>query len=454
MRFISKHKLLTLACCLSIAFTSCKETNEDEPSNPETPTSEEKVMSISEQKQYLESVGSELIGYFEEKNFDKVVNLLDYSAKTYENYSWDSVSSWASEIYDDLIENLGTTTSETDEYGYTYFYNNYKVLIMASNFHSRFVAQDNKWVRYDSNDLQFQFKDQSNNDCILKLSTSGNIKKVYVGNIDEYDHYDYSYGVYTDYYDRTQLTIGIPEQIILTLTCGGTDLVKGTINIDLASITNDQFDFSKSSINISSTIELYNGYKIELSQASYTPNNLRVDFNLSSNGTSLIKITASSDINDIPSIKLDDFSSDNFDIDEDDFSNSSANNAYASVDILGKVQIQGEISKVNKYIEYLYNAEENSSNEKEFKSYINQANDLSKFYVSYNGSNTIQASIKLEPFNENESGYDYWYYEPVFEFQDGSKYCSIEAFFNDSDFKNIIDTFEQIIEDYSNKFDY
>lgn len=452
MHFVSKYNLLTLACCLSIVFASCEDPQDpntpQNPSNPPTlPT--EKPMSPSEQKQYLETVGLQLLEYFEESKFSKLTDLLSYANKTYSNYSWDNVSSWANDIYDDLIEASGTS-SETDEYGYTNYYNNYKVLIIASNFHSRFVAQNNTWVRYDSNDLQFQFKDQYDRDCILKLTTSGNIKNVHVANIDDW----YNSGNNSSYYDKTLLTIGIPEQVILTLTCGENVLLKQTVNIDLTSITNEQFDFSKSSININSIIELYNGYKFELSQASYTPNNLRIDFNLSSNGKSIINMTASSDISDIPSIKLEDLYS--FDEDNYDFSNTSASNAYARIDILGKVQIQEEISEVKKYIEYLYSADTNNTNESNFKSYINQANALTKLYVYYNGTETIQASVKLEAFVESGFGSNnnYWYYEPVFEFFDGSSYCSLEAFFYDTDFLNVINTYKQIIKDYSNKFDY
>ena len=343
---------------------------------------------------------------------------------------------------------------EKDEDGNISYYNNQKVLIMASNFYGHFIAQNNSWVRNDSakcDYLQFQFNDQLNQECLLKLTTSGEIKKVNVANVDDwYDSdYDSNSGSYTDYYDRTQLTIGVPEQITLTLTCGEKEMIKETINIELASITNDQFDFSKSSININSTVELYNGYKIELSQASYTPNNLRVDFNLSSKGTSLINMTASSDISDIPSIKLEDLYS--FDEDDYDFSTISASNVYAKIDILGKIQVQGVISKANKFIEYIYGAESNNTDESKFKSYLNQANALTKLYLFYNGTNTIHASIKLEPFYDS---YDDWYYEPVFVFYDGSSYCSLEAFFYDADFKKLIDRFEQILEDYSNKFDF
>lgn len=422
---------------------------------PETPTDSippEEAMSPIAQKIYLETVGIEFLEYFNQNKFAELTDLLSYSHSTYSNYSWDNVSSWANDIFNGLIENIGMTF-ETDSYGNTNHYNNQKILILASNFNSRFVAEGNTWIRHESNNLQFEFKDQNNNDCILKFYTNGNIKKVHVANFDDWYDEDYNpaNGTYSTYYDRTQLTIGVPEQIYLVLTCGGKTMLKETLNIDLASITNEKFDFSKSNLNLNTIVEIYNGYKFELTKASYTPNNIFANIKMSSRGKKLIDITASSDITDIPSLNLDELSSEYFDEDDYDFSTISANNVYAKIDILGKIQVQGVISKANKFIEYIYGAESNNTDESKFKSYLNQANALTKLYLFYNGTNTIHASIKLEPFYDS---YDDWYYEPVFVFYDGSSYCSLEAFFYDADFKKLIDRFEQILEDYSNKFDF
>ena len=58
-------------------------------------------------------------------------------------------------------------------------------------------------------------------------------------------------------------------------------------------------------------------------------------------------------------------------------------------------------------------------------------------------------STLLEPFAETDWSYTYWEAEPVIKFYDGSSYSSFEAFFNDRDFKNVIDTFKSLANRYA-----
>ena len=81
---------------------------------------------------------------------------------------------------------------------------------------------------------------------------------------------------------------------------------------------------------------------------------------------------------------------------------------------------------------------------------MNQANELMNINLFYDGSSTTQAYVKLEPFRE-EGWYDdefWWEAEPVIYFYDGSSYSTFETFFNEYDFDNVIDAFEELIEDY------
>ena len=59
---------------------------------------------------------------------------------------------------------------------------------------------------------------------------------------------------------------------------------------------------------------------------------------------------------------------------EDEYKDVNAKNAFVKIDIIGKLQMQGKITDVKKFSNYLDNADENDENEARFKSYINQAN--------------------------------------------------------------------------------
>lgn len=456
------------AAVVCAGFVSCSEDDEDNSSNPEKPIdavepSKDDVMSPADQKEYLETVALEFMDMIPSSDFKDIVELGQYIGETYgSNYYWSDVEDWAGDAFEATREALGTKTTESQTetwgnytYKYNYIYTNYKALLMASNFTGHFTARNGRWVLEEANDLQFIFTDQRNLQCVVKLETSGSIKKVYALNIDrrtgsDYNSNDYTY-ISNQYYDRTQCTIGIPEKIVVTMTVAGSQAIKTTVNIDLGSISNDEFDISKGNVSLSALTELNNGYKFEVSKIAYTANtNASVSFVISKNGTSLITMGVSADVNSIPSVNLSAFSSEDYDNDDYDFDNVNGKNAYAKLDILGKVQIQGKLTDVRKFVDYLSEASDHKKDEKNYKSYINQANALADVNLFCNGKDVKQATIKLEPFtNESWDGRTYWETEPVIYFFDGSSYSTFEAFFNEKDFKKTIDTFKKLSSDYA-----
>ena len=457
-------KLSYFSTILAIAFTlglvSCSDdsNNSDEPVSPETPSSSE-AMSPLKQKEYMETVALEFMDKTPASDFESIANLLEYLSNTYGEYDWDNIVEWGEDVLDDATEAIGTTTTDQEEYYgdvYNYYYNNYKCLILASNFTGHFTAQNGKWNYTNANDLRFIFKDSLGKECVLKVIPSGNVKKVYLFNIDDWYDYEYDYingdYIYYDYYNRTQYTIGMPEKIEVILTQGGNEVIKNTVNIDLSNIVDEEFDLSKSDVSASATIKLNNGYEFVASQVVYDANaKASVVLKISKGNSALLTISAASDLSGIPSCNVSAFTSDvNFN-DNYNFDNVSAKNTYLKFDILGKVQMQGVISDVNKFVEYLDEANNNDDNESRYKSYLNQANGLMNINLFYDGSAIKQASITFEAFEDGIwGGKTYWTYEPIINFYDGSSYSTFEAFFNDIDFKNVINAFENLVEKYEN----
>ena len=427
-----------------------------DPIVPEEPSKNE-AMTPLEQKEYLDVIARGFMDKTPASDFNEISKLCNHISNTYtDNYDWDEVGDWGSEIFESLKESLGTTDKEQekDSWGeYNYIYTNYKALVMASNFKGHFKAIGNKWELSKADDLQFIFSDQHGKECVLKLVTSGNVKKVFIGNIDEWVDYNYDYSndyyISNDYYDRTQLTVGVPENIVVTLTQGGSQVVKVTVKLNIGDLSNDKFDLSKNQLTASTLVELNNGYKFNVSQVAYKGNNqTSVSFDMSKNGESLASVAFSSDISGIPSCNIDALVSGN--IDEDDFNNSNMKNVYVKLDIMGKLQIQGTLSDVRKFTDYINEADDNDDDEKTFKSYVNQANSLANFNLFYDGKSTKQATVTLEAFEEESwNGMKYWYMEPMLNFYDGSSYSTFDAFFNDKDFKSVIDAFEKLADNYA-----
>ena len=427
-----------------------------DPIKPEEPSKNE-AMTPLEQKEYLDVIARGFMDKTPASDFNEISKLCNHISNTYtDNYDWDEVGDWGSEIFESLKESLGTTDKEQEKYSwgeYNYIYTNYKALVMASNFKGQFKAIGNKWELSKADDLQFIFSDQYGKECVLKLVTSGNVKKVFIGNIDEWVDYnsDYKndYYISNDYYDRTQLTVGVPENIVVTLTQGGSQVVKVTVKLNIGDLSNDKFDLSKNQLTASTLVELNNGYKFNVSQVAYNGNNkTSVSFDMSKNGESLASVAFSSDISGIPSCNIDAMVSGN--IDEEDFNNSNMKNVYVKLDIMGKLQIQGTLSDVRKFTDYINEADDNDDDEKTFKSYVNQANSLANFNLFYDGKSTKQATVTLEAFEEESwNGMKYWYMEPMLNFYDGSSYSTFDAFFNDKDFKSVIDAFEKLADNYA-----
>lgn len=427
-----------------------------DPIVPEEPSKNE-AMTPLEQKEYLDVIARGFMDKTPASDFNEISKLCNHISNTYtDSYDWDEVGDWGSEIFESLKESLGTTDKEQekDSWGeYNYIYTNYKALVMASNFKGQFKAIGNKWELSKADDLQFIFSDQHGKECVLKLVTSGNVKKVFIGNIDEWVDYNYDYSndyyISNDYYDRTQLTVGVPENIVVTLTQGGSQVVKVTVKLNIGDLSNDKFDLSKNQLTASTLVELNNGYKFNVSQVAYNGNNkTSVSFDMSKNGESLASVAFSSDISGIPSCNIDAMVSGN--IDEEDFNNSNMKNVYVKLDIMGKLQIQGTLSDVRKFTDYINEADDNDDDEKTFKSYVNQANSLANFNLFYDGKSTKQATVTLEAFEEESwNGMKYWYMEPMLNFYDGSSYSTFDAFFNDKDFKSVIDAFEKLADNYA-----
>lgn len=427
-----------------------------DPIKPEEPSKNE-AMTPLEQKEYLDVIARGFMDKTPASDFNEISKLYNHISNTYtDNYNWDEVGDWGREIFESLKESLGTTDKEQekDSWGeFNYIYTNYKALVMASNFKGQFKAIGNKWELSKADDLQFIFSDQHGKECVLKLVTSGNVKKVFIGNIDEWVDYKSNstddYYISNDYYDRTQLTVGVPENIVVTLTQGGSQVVKVTVKLNIGDLSNDKFDLSKNQLTASTLVELNNGYKFNVSQVAYNGNNkTSVSFDMSKNGESLASVAFSSDISGIPSCNIDAMVSGN--IDEEDFNNSNMKNVYVKLDIMGKLQIQGTLSDVRKFTDYINEADDNDDDEKTFKSYVNQANSLANFNLFYDGKSTKQATVTLEAFEEESwNGMKYWYMEPMLNFYDGSSYSTFDAFFNDKDFKSVIDAFEKLADNYA-----
>ncbi len=427
--------------------------------NPDvTPANEE--WAPTKQQAYLEDVALEMNSIVQAEDFRHYIELASYVNDTYiDGSDWDNVEDWADDILDDLMSDLIKKETNTERYENSwgsYVYNDiisyYKSTILASNFKGHWIVRNGKWSRTDAEDIQFAFANKAGNQCILTLTTSGKVVKCHLFDLDDWKDYQpiYDNDNYigsNEYLDRTQYTLGVPEHITVTLTEGGTTLVKQTLDIDLSGITNDEFNLSSSSLGFNSVTTLSNGYVFNTKNVKYSSSSTSATTTVEKNGRTLIVTTFSTGLSGIPNQILTGL----YDMDDDDiedlFAHTTTTNAAFSVDILGKVQVKGTISDAHQLIDYLDKADDNDKDEFTFKQAVANANKCYKANIYYNGGITKQAYMSIEPLSDNY--YDWmtnsyntkWEMEPTINFHNGTSY-SFEEYFNEDAFKKLIDAIE------------
>jgi predicted small lipoprotein YifL len=484
MKNVIKLMVALLAVTMSMNLASCghdepeivkpdtpnNPNNPDNPDNPNNPNpndpNTDKLLTPTEQKEFLEKVALEFMNLIPSQDFQELGELGKFITDIYiNNYDWENVGDWGKDILDAVREPLGTSSfdSKTENWGrynytYNYIYTNFKSLLMASNFTGHFVALHGYWSYERASDLQFIFNDKQGQRLVLKVETSGETARVHAFDINDWtggytDDFGYTV-ISNDYYDRTAYTIAVPERIVVTLLRGQSQLVKTTVKINLKSVSDEEFDLSKGSVDASVTTEFNNGYKFDFSQVHFSGNSTAsIKFAMSKGSKALITMAVSADLINIPSVNVSAFSSETFDIDDYNIDDVNAKDAFVKLDILGKVQMQGKLKDVRKYVDYLEKADENDGNESQYRSYINQANSLTDVNLYYNNTTTKQATIKLEPFKEEGWYNNYWTVEPIIIFGDNSSYSTFEAFFNDTDFRRTIDAFKSLANAYADIID-
>lgn len=401
-------------------------------------------MSPTRQKIFLEETGVELVNLIKATDFRSYVDLWDYVEDTYYDYDTDEVEDWAEDCFEHMTEFLGTSSEEEyyTGYYYYYYYDNYSCLYALSGFKGHFTAKNGRWDYSAADDLQFIFNDDNGKKCVLKLTTGGSTKKVYIGDDEEWvdSYWGSSYGEY--YIENYENYVEIPEKITVSLTQNGSSIASLTLKTDLSSVTGESFNLEKDKYAVTASVKVKD-YEWNLTKASYkAQENAEIGFNFKKGSSTLVSMSAYSDA------KVD-FEEDE-DYEDSEVEVTSAKNAKLDFSIMDdKVKVAGKCLDIIKFNNKLNKADDYCDQETAYKSYINEANEMLDLYVYYNGTDTKQAYVNLEPFYDDYYyGYGEWDCEPVIRFADGTSYSTFEAFFDEDDFRDLIRTFERLIEDF------
>ena len=449
------HALALVLLVAGAGFVSCSSGDDETPQTPPpvTPTdpvdpTADEALSPADQKEKLESVALEVSDVVQASDFDNIASLGRFMRNEVAHYDNEALEDWGQSTLETMMTAVGEPVTVEDE-GYDwidrYITRNYNALVVVSQFKGHFTARNRRWEKSNADDLQFIFNDQQGRKCTLSLATSGTTVDLHATDVTRQD-WNYGYEdekwIYEYITTHTNVTVHVPQHIVVTLTQNGATVVKVSVDLNLSGLVGTEFNIARSSLTAACKIELNNGYIFNLSQVAYTPNsNAAVSFTATKGGTTITTIAASATPAGIPSANLSALMMG----DKPSFDSANGKNALVKVDVLGEVQVQGTLTDVRQFLNYLNMARANDNSESKFKSYISLANGCMDINLFYDNNSVKQATVKLEPFEEWGN---YWKAEPALNFYDGSSYCTFEAFFNRSDFQRVINAYSQLIDDF------
>jgi len=417
MKKIKFLAIYFMAAMISFGLAACSSDDDEEVGTNDNP-----ALSASDSKKELEATAKELMSKVSADDFQ---NIADMTANLDDNDD-DVVSEW----FDDCVEACKLSGSTDD---------NLKYLYAASNFTGKFELTNGRWKKTGTaNYLQFTFDDKNGKTCVLKAETSGKLTTVHHDAFDEEDwDYEYVNGHWRDYETLTENSFVIPEKVHVTLTQGGSTVADVTVNTSV-SISSGDFDYTRDNAQVTVTAKI-NDYNLNVSKVAFNAGtSASAAATLSKGGETLIECSANA-TGQLYS--------------EESEKDPVGKTGAFEVKVLGnQVYIVGNISNISDFAENLDNADEYDEDESSFKRYIENANALIDINVYFDGSKNSTAKVELYPVSEKYYNYEYWNYEPCVVFGDGTKY-SFEEYFDENTYDDVIDQFENLIDDFVEMFE-
>lgn len=380
-----------------------------QPGNDD-PVVDGQTMSSAEQKQKLESVATQFMGYAKASDFTDIRDLANDLKTLYKDVDSRDVGEWWEQTLDNITEYISG-----DDY-----YAEYKRVYSTAQIKGHFTISNGKWIRTDANDLQISVKDSKGRDCVATLTTSGNTKRVFISTENKHGYYHTdSYRNYAD----------IPQNISLVATVGGQQMVRVDITTDINAI-NEELDLTRDRYNVTVNATVKN-YNVNVSRLIYQ-----------AQGQAAITTTVKKDNVQLLSVIVEGTTKVSGGNGRYELTDANAQNI--NVDVLGQLQVKGSLDVIG-----VINAgnEINSSDETTAKRAAENMTILMKnLGIFYDGGSQKRAWVEAEAF-QKRSGY--WNVRPVVCFDDGTKYA-FDEYFTESSWKTVIDSANKVIRDFDN----
>lgn len=400
-------------------FTAC---GDDETSDPTAPggTNNDPALSVTDQKKRIESVASELMA---KVNSDDYKNLNNIYQVIYDA-NGEQVDDWA-QAAAEACKQPGSTNT------------NLKYLYTAANFTGRFALSHGVWVKTDDkiDYLEFTGKDEAGKTFALTLKTSGKQTPIHHDSFDD-DDVDYIWSESEYDYDRvethTRNAFTLPQNISLTLTQDGKKVAGAEVVSNVTIASGEEVDLTRDKVDVSATA-MVNDITVKVEKAA---------FNAGTDASTKVTVTKGSETLVAAQAQAEGKVTE---------SDATIGKGNFVINVLSKMRIEGKTDNGAELDRYLNLADKNDEDESLFKKYVAKANEQLDVKIFFDNSKNSSASIVLYPLEENDYYGSYWYYEPYFAFNDGTKY-SFEEYFEEGTFKSVVTQFNNLLESFADLF--
>lgn len=437
-----------LALSMSATFVACGSDDDDPTPNNGgedviPPVDDEKVLTNEQQKERLNAIGKQVINLVPASDFEDVLSLGRFIRDNYFDDEPDEVQEWAQTCLDNIA---GEFVREETRWYYVYTYT--RRTYAASQFLAHIEWKNGAWrvTEENTSDLQFKCPDKNGRMVVGTVTTSGRTKKVYLGQIDRDDDWEYKDG--SQYYteDVDLAYVEVPEQIDVTVTYDGSTLATVTIKTDLSSMSGTDFNLSRDRYGVEVYANLcgYTIKNVRVAGQANTKDGVSAAVTIEKGGKTLLNVNVTGEVD----VKGGYYGEDS----ETEVEVNGGNVTQLYVDILGQLQVKGTCKNIKTFIDTWDKADdsENRTNEMAMKGLAATINDLFTTRLFYDGSSLVQGTMTLAPFyKEGYWSNGRWELKPLITFADGTSYCMTdESYFNKDNFAALTNLFEDLMDDY------
>lgn len=425
-------RLISLAGLVLTALVSCKPAEKDKEDMT--------IYTPEENKEIIENAVNEVVDLISKDDVQKLKDFFVSVNEAVENCDAEALDAWAEEAVNKIEQYSEKYATKAD----VILEETMIAVFDLAAFNGHLELKDNKWVCTKADDLQIKMKDSRGNDCVLSLVSSGKKARVNVTDIvDVYEYKDQDYdgdGIISDWekggYNNengdyvagqkrcSNITVVMPEKTVMTVTCGKEKYIDAQLNTSFNAngpfVEGDYVINDKAANAAIATMSLsfdVLGYKFAIDDISAKAGKGNIEFSVTKGKVKMLSAHVWTDMYK--------FSQDDVEI----------NTVNMSISLIDAVRIEGTLDiKAMRKIEFDY------ENEAAFKKAVEQLNTTIDLSV-YTASDAKQATIKFEPFFDGE----WWDFEPVIVFEDGTSYA-FDEYFDEKSFSEAIEKLESIFE--------